>query len=1009
MINYGRLSGKFSSYKSLWRSFVVVIALLCVLNVRGQEPVLIGGILTEDQVWTKDYLYIVTDDIRVPENIELVIESGVTVRFNQGTGIMVELGQLRINGLVNDSVRLVPNYIGIQQWKWRGISFQKTSGEGLNYVRFARIVNAEVGLEMVSASHVVIEHVYMDKNQWRGVRIVNSENCIVRDCEITNNYVGIEVYSSGSGNATRNNLITGSYIGANLNANITLLNENEGLLAQNIIEYNLIEKTLNGIRFDRGSNALPGENHIRLNKFIDNGQGVGFGIYLTMDSTRIVNNIFWHNTNALTLRDANHCLIEGNSFLENADAINLQSGTQNTRLIRNTFVKNDNKIITINAAPQEEIAGNNFFRQYALSGYFRNNTADDIIAAGNFWATADTDTISRFVWDKLDNPTLGLVSYEPYLDMPDTLAPVSPPDKFVKQLVNGEVVFSWEASAEEDVMAYRLHYGPFFRYSFPLQSPATTEQSAIIPGISIQDSVAVTAFDKQGFGSAEQLLGFESPFVFASIIPYAGPDLSVCKNVKSVEIIGSTVPYAHDLITWKTTGDGVFDDINVLYPNYFPGSSDFQTGSVILSMEVLKSGKKLSDSFVLSFIDLPYVFAGNDTILSPDSSLFLATSAAGFYDELWWETTGDGFFEDSLLLHATYVPGAEDRFRGEVFLILHATSPCDVVTDTLLLNIIQLYRISGSIRSVQADETKFSILAFRSDGDSPEVVSAVNADENGLFVLKNLFKGVYSLYAVPDTLADVPLGPAYYIRQPHWQNAWTIDLYADVFDVDIEPHPLVYRNKSGEGFISGRFLLPQNNITEKEVYCRPWFGELDESVSFCQEGLANMSILLFNSDKTALLDYTITNYDGFFMFRNLPYGNYVLEAEKPGYWSNSSPIIALSPENRQVEGLILEIVNKTIEVNLPQNAPGTEISATVFPNPATDQELFLRLTGASEGSIMIEITDLMGRLVYAQSTTITANIELLIPLEEARLSKGVHFLRVQQANGAGLSLKLVIP
>jgi len=982
--------------------------LFCAAKVRGQEPVLIGGVLTESQVWTKQYVYIVTDDIRVPENIELIIESGVTVRFNQGTGIIVELGSLRINGLVNDSVRLVPNYIGIQQWKWRGVSFQKVAGEGQNHVRFARIVNAEVGLEMVSAGHVLVENVYLAKNQWRGVRIVNSENCIVRDCEITNNYVGIEVYSSGSGNVTRNNLITGSYVGANLNANITLLNENEGMLAQNIIEYNLIERTLNGIRFDRGSNALPAENHIRLNKFIDNGQGVGFGIYLTMDSTRIVNNIFWHNSNALTLRDANYCMIEGNSFLENIDALSIQTGTQNTHLVRNTFIANDNRIVTLNAAPQEEISGNNFFRQYSLSGYFRNNTASDIDASGNYWASAESDTIGTFIWDKLDNPASGLISFDPFLTSPDTLAPVSPPAKFVKQLVNGEVVFSWQTSAEEDVVGYRLHYGPFYRYSFPFQTAPVSEQTAVIPGISIQDSVALTAFDKQGFGSVEQLLGFESPFVFPEIIPYAGPDLSVCKNVKSIEITSSTVPFAHDQITWSTSGDGEFDDVNVLYPNYFPGSSDLLTGFVTLKMDVIRNGRKLSDSFVLSFIDLPYAFAGNDTILSPDSSLFLGSATAGFYDELLWETTGDGVFEDNGLLQATYFPGAEDRFRGEVFLILRVSSPCAVVTDTLKLSIIQLYRISGTIHPSDEDDVRFTILAFRTDGIVNQAVAAVLAGMNGFFEIKNLFKGSYSLLAIPDTVPSGLSGPAYYIRQTRWQQAWTIELQSDVYDVDIEAHPLYYRNRTGEGTVSGRFLLPQDQVSEKEVYCRPWFAEPEGTVVFCQEGLANITILLFNPGKTKLLDYTLTNHDGFFVFRNLPFGDYVIEAEKPGYTSSTSPLLSLSPENMNVQGLVLEIENKTISVRQEIDPDDKTPEIVVYPNPSSGNMINLNMSFAAEGSYDIEIMDGSGRIVFAGSIIVSGDETERIFSAPARHAKGLHLIRIRHKGGITHTKKIVL-
>lgn len=994
--------------KNMIINLLILVIFICHAQfVRAQEPVLVGGTLTENQVWTKNFLYIVTDDLRIPEGIELVIEAGVTVRFNQGTSMMVELGMLKILGQENDSVRLIPNYIGVQQWKWRGLTYQKVSGVGNNQIQYASIVNAEQGIEMISAEHVVVTNSYLAKNQWRGLRIVNSSYCHVSDCEITTNYVGVEMYASGTGTSTSENVIENCYIGANQNANIILLNDNGGIIEGNLIQNNLIDKTLNGIRFDRGNNAPAAVNTFHSNRIISNGQGFGFGIYLTMDSTRIQNNIFWLNTNALTIRAATGCVIENNSFLNNSEAINLQEGALETVIRQNTFSKQDNRILNLNSAPHDSIVRNNFFRQKMSSNYVRNNTAIDVGLQNNYWASIVSDSINTFIWDKLDNPSLGQVHFEPFLTDPDTIAPVSPPDQFFKQVINGEVVFSWKPNPESDIAGYRLHYGPFFRYRFPFQTEPTTDTSLVINGITLTDSVAITAFDNQGFGLPQQMLGHESPFIFPQAIPFSGPDTAICKSNPSYEVITTTVPFSFQELTWLSSGDGSFDDPSVLYPNYFPGSLDHSNGSVTITLVVVKDDKTYTDSFVINFINSPVVWAGNDTILSPDSTLLIAWSQAAYYDDLLWETTGDGMFDDPDSLHTTYYPGPEDKVNGEVSLILNAYSACGIARDTLLLKINQLFRISGFVRSGDEVFTEAIVLAVRTDIIVAEAVAFARVQDDGTFQLKNLFRGEYLLYAVPDTLYDRQFAPAYYLHETRWQEAHRFDLEADVFDVDIYLTRLHFRNKNGVASISGRFLLPENEVVEKEIFCQPWFSPVGNEVEFCSEGLANMTIMLFNPERTHLIDYTLTDPEGYFWFDQLPFGKYLIEAEKPGYISGSSGLIELNPESPVREDVLLEISQKNIIFSQQEPPTGMILAATVHPNPVTGQ-FELTVSGAKLNNLTLECIDTYGRLLPLLANVTSENDSVIkLTIQADQWVKGIYVLRISSPQHTSVSLKIV--
>lgn len=973
---------------------LTIIGFAAVNSVKAQEPVLIGGLLTSDQTWTNNYIYIVTDDVRVPQNITLTIESGVTVRFNQGTGLSIEMGRLLVNGIENDTVRMVPNYIGVQNWKWKGVTFQKAGGAGNNRISFARIVNAEVGVELTSSDQVVIENCYLSKNQWRGIRYVNSSNCRAISCDINQNYVGIELYASGAGNQASGNLIDSCYIGNN-NSNIILLNDTEGKLAGNLIQNNVIEKGLNGIRIDRGNNALAAVNTITMNKVISNGQGVGFGIYVTMDSTLITNNIFWLNNNALTIRDAADCRIENNSFLNNFEGVNMQTGAARTLIEKNTMVKNESRIITFNHSPQGSIQHNNLFKQQLATAYVRNNTADDMVMRNNYWTTSDSDTIDTFIWDRQDNPLLGQVLYTPVTDEPDTAAPMSPPDHFVKQLINGKVVFSWKENPESDLVGYRLHYGAFNRYAFTQRTAITDTTSFTLSGVTVFDSIAITALDHQGAVSG-QCLGHESPFIFAAIRPYAGPDTLVCKSQSSIDINNSTIPFLFDQLTWHTSGDGVFDDESVLYPNYYPGSLDHSQGEVTITMEVVRNTNVYTDSFQLTFIESPLAWAGNDTILSPDSVLVLQQALADYYDNLQWSTTGDGSFSNSNALETEYMPGTEDKFNGGVNLILSASSDCGVARDTLRLNIKQLYRISGTAWSELEQPVVGVVMAVLVDEPGPAPAAIAPVEQDGGFRLNSMLKGKYLLYAVPDTVTGNQLSPAYYLNEQHWQSAYVFDLQSDVFDVDIQFKTLLHRNKSGQGLISGRFLMSGSNMGD-EVYCQPWFSQPETDAIYCQEGLANVSILLYNPSKTALIDYALTDIDGYFYFDSLPFGNYRVDAERPGYQSLGSDVITLNQEAPIANNLILKIAEQKISFYQTQAVDNAE-DVFVFPNPASDVASCV-IYGVGETEIQLHCFDLLGRkqIISVNEKTSTASArQFEINLE--RMSRGMYVIRIESGH-----------
>jgi len=93
----------------------------------------------------------------------------------------------------------------------------------------------------------------------------------------------------------------------------------------------------------------------------------------------------------------------------------------------------------------------------------------------------------------------------------------------------------------------------------------------------------------------------------------------------------------------------------------------------------------------------PLVYAGTDTAICYDNTYQLGATAIDYLSILW-TTSGDGIFNDSSQLDATYFPGTSDIVDGEVILTItaNAIAPCtNIESDFLILSIDNIIGIPG--------------------------------------------------------------------------------------------------------------------------------------------------------------------------------------------------------------------------------------------------------------------------------------------------------------------------
>jgi parallel beta-helix repeat protein len=980
------------------RQYAVPIVVLTVFSMsqsslQSQNIAYVGDTLTENKTWVKDTIYVVFQDLYIPLGISLVIEPGVTVKVKQGTLIFVDQGSLQASGMSNqvvDSIFFLPNYISpSEDWTWKGITFKGVTNVDANYLEYVNIENVETGIYIEDSEYVRVKNSTIRNNQWRGLYLFNSDNCFIKDCIIIDGDYGIEIYASGMGNTSANNVVNDCQISHQSSIGLYLWGRNRGLITNNLISNSLFLDNDNGMKIDNGI-SLYGKNSVEKNVFKNQGLFSGYGIQIGQDSVEVKDNIIWRNQTGIELRDAQQCVLSNNSLYENITAVTIDQNSNSNKLLHNTLSENSQKSVQFFAYDNITYQNNNHFAPDIIKNSVYNGTTHTIEADLNYWGTTNDTEIQEMIQDKFDNPSLGELIYQPIMELPDIECPVSPPMNVFKQLIGNTIKVTWTANKESDLQAYRIYYGDFKNYSFTQSIEVVGDTIAWLSDFSINDSIAVTALDDTISPGNIQLSGHESPFSFASIAPYAGEDLIICENLMKVELKDASAPFEFTDLNWTTSGDGTFDEI-VLNPVYTPGPLDFVNNEVILTLNVTHNNTILVDSVKITFADNPVVELGNDTTIYNDVQLKLINSFALGYNRIQWFTTGDGIFSDSSVLQPVYIPGIIDLMNEKVDLILIADSDCGVKSDTITVWFRPFSTINGKLWYNNQGFSDGVVVAFLMDSTSAKPFQFVVPSMDGTFKFERLFLGDYLIAAIPDTTQYDALVPSYYVDKKKWQEAYRLTLTDTIYDIDIQMQKSDYQLPEGIGSISGHFIKPPLSSPETEVYCSSWFET--NTMIYCDEGLSNVSVLLYTSSHEKVLAYTLTDAKGNFIFDGLPFGNYSIDVEIPGYLSEISPTVNLSPENSAVEEITFAIENKKVVVNYPEEP--ISFRPVVIPNPASDFITICVLAGM-ESPVNLEIYNSVGQIVYASTVhNVTINVSQYYTIDISRLKDGIYFGRMQ--------------
>jgi len=169
---------------------------------------------------------------------------------------------------------------------------------------------------------------------------------------------------------------------------------------------------------------------------------------------------------------------------------------------------------------------------------------------------------------------------------------------------------------------------------------------------------------------------------------FAGTNTEACSYIAIA--LSEATAENFSSVEWATAGDGTFNDITLMNPEYTPGAGDASNGEVTLTLTAMGMGScgEVTSEMVLTVMASPTAFAGEDNQINYDQTYTAEDALAENYNSVTWTTSGDGTFDDENSVNPTYTPGTNDIEAAEVVLTMTATNDdCGDMSDDMTLAI----------------------------------------------------------------------------------------------------------------------------------------------------------------------------------------------------------------------------------------------------------------------------------------------------------------------------------
>ncbi|MCK4677996.1 MAG: T9SS type A sorting domain-containing protein, partial [Bacteroidales bacterium] len=430
----------------------------------------------------------------------------------------------------------------------------------------------------------------------------------------------------------------------------------------------------------------------------------------------------------------------------------------------------------------------------------------------------------------------------------------------------------------------------------------------------------------------------------------AGPDATVCEG-DGYELSGATASN-YGTVSWETSGTGTFDDPHILHPVYTGSSGDIANGSVVLSLTataIVPCPGYDYDEMTLSFSLIPTADAGEDDAIC-EGEVYVLAGVATDYTATEWTTAGDGTFDDSALLDATYTPGPFDLLAGTVDLTLtaFAASPCpDDAVDVMTLMIALNPSADAGLDDKICEDETYTLSGMAENYDM--IIWTTSGD--GTFDNNTLLDATYHpgandiILGYADlTLTAYPISPCAFAA-------------SDVMTLSIDRLPDTPGTPEGDTIVCA---LPVGEITDYTTTGSPnalsYYWEIFPEIAGIIEGEGTTATVTWSGDYIGLVFIKVQGINDC------------------GAGEFSDPIEVYADD---CTGLP-EDLNAQLDIN-------------VYPNPS-DGIFNLEISGAT-GMMELYILDYKGQLIH-QDKIENVSGDYLKELDISTYPKGIYFLKL---------------
>jgi PKD repeat protein len=267
-------------------------------------------------------------------------------------------------------------------------------------------------------------------------------------------------------------------------------------------------------------------------------------------------------------------------------------------------------------------------------------------------------------------------------------------------------------------------------------------------------------------------------------------------------------------------------------------------------------------------------------------------------------------------------------------------------------------------------------------------VDSTWTDSVGYYFFCNVVDTLTFLKATPSAFYYPNEMPTYGDSSLYWNGA--TQLYGVLqapFQFDFST--LYGTNPGGPGFIGGLITQGANKMNA------------------IGDPIIGMRVFLRDYNTGAILAHRVTDANGYFVFGNVPLGDYEIVPDRPLVSTTNVPLLRIDAQTPVRDSLDFQLHRYWLELMDPMVGMPVPLPAfvcTVAPNPFAERSS-LRLEVPEAGPVQIEVFDILGRNVELVASGVLARGRHAFAFGTA-LHSGVYFVRVASSSRV-VTLKVV--